>query len=117
MGLPTMNEELVNAIVGAQRLDANGQPSIDTLKQHNTTAWLYAEQICDLPGIQALDPYITSHGDIYRAQVLGFFDGGGPVSRIEVLIDATQLPPRIVSHRDLNELGRCYSRVQLLPIR
>ena len=117
MGLPTMNEELVNAIVGAQRLDANGQPSIDTLKQHNTTAWLYAEQICDLPGIQALDPYITSHGDIYRAQVLGFFDGGGPVSRIEVLIDATQLPPRIVSHRDLNELGRGYSRVQLLPIR
>lgn len=117
LGLPTMTEEIVSAIVGAQRLDANGQPSIDTLKQHNTTAWLYAEQICDLPGIQALDPYITSHGDIYRAQVLGFFDGGGPVSRIEAMIDATQLPPRIVSQRDLNELGRGYSRLQLLPTR
>lgn len=117
LGLPTMTEEIVNAIVGAQRLDSNGQPSLDTLKQHNTTAWLYAESICDLPGIQALEPYITSHGDIYRAQVLGFFDGGGPVSRIEALIDATQIPPRIISQRDLNELGRGYSRLQLLPTR
>ena len=63
-----------------------------------------------------LDPYITSHGDVYRVQVLGFFDGGGPVSRIEAMIDSTQLPPRIIAQRDLNELGRGYSRTQLLQI-
>ena len=116
LGLPTMTEEIVNAIVAAQRLDSNGQPSLDTIRQHTTAAWLYAEGIVDLPGMMNLDPYITSHGDVYRVQVLGFFDGGGPVSRIEAMIDSTQLPPRIIAQRDLNELGRGYSRTQLLQI-
>ena len=114
LGLPTMTEEIVNNIVAAQRLDSNGQPSLDTIRQHTTTAWLYAEGLVDLPGMISLDPFITSQGDVYRAQVLGFFDGGGPVARIEAMIDSTQLPPRIIAQRDLNELGRGYSRSQLL---
>ena len=65
---------------------------------------------------EVLDPYITAHGDVYRVQVLGFSDGGGPVSRLEALIDATKLPPRIISQRDLNELGRGYTRSQLLQV-
>lgn len=116
LGLPTMTEEIVNGIIAAQRLDANGQPSLETIKQHNTTAWLFAEGLVDLPGMQALDPYITAHGDIYRVQVLGFREGGGPVARLEAMIDGTQLPPRIISQRDLNELGRGYSRLQLYPV-
>ena len=116
LGLPTMTEDLVNQIVAAQHLDANGQPSIDTLKQHNTTAWLYAENVIDKAGMISLDPYITAHGDVYRVQVLGFFDGGGPVARLEAIIDSTQLPTRVISQRDLNELGRGYSRSQLLQI-
>ena len=116
LGLPTMTEEIINAIVAAQRLDSNGQPSLDTIRQHTTAAWLYAEGIVDIPGMMNLDPYITSHGDVYRVQVLGFFDGGGPVSRIEAMIDSTQLPPRVIAQRDLNELGRGYSRSHLLQI-
>lgn len=116
LGIPTMTEDLVNQIVAAQHLDGNGQPSIETLKQHNTTAWLYAENLIDKAGMISLDPYITAHGDVYRLQVLGFFDGGGPVARLEAMIDSTQLPPRIISQRDLNELGRGYSRAQLLQV-
>ena len=116
LGLPTMTEEIVNNIIAAQRLDSNGQPSLDTIRQHNSTAWLYSENLVDLPGMITLDPYITAHGDVYRVQVLGFFDGGGPVSRLEALIDATKLPPRIISQRDLNELGRGYTRSQLLQV-
>ena len=116
LGLPTMTEDLVNQIVAAQQLDSNGQPSIDVLKQHNTTAWLYAENVIDKAGMISLEPYITSHGDVYRVQVLGFFDRGGPVARVEAMIDGTQLPPRVISQRDLNELGRGYSRSQLLPV-
>lgn len=116
LGLPTMTEEIVNGIIAAQRLDANGQPSLETIKQHNTTAWLFAEGLVDLPGMQSLDPYITSHGDIYRVQVLGFSERGGPVARLEAMIDSTQLPPRIIYQRDLNELGRGYSRMQLYPV-
>jgi DNA uptake protein ComE-like DNA-binding protein len=116
LGLPTMTEDLVNQIVAAQHLDSSGQPSIDTLKQHNTTAWLFAENVIDKAGMISLDPYITAHGDVYRVQVLGFFDGGGPVARLEAMIDSTQLPPRVIAQRDLNELGRGYSRSQLLQI-
>jgi DNA uptake protein ComE-like DNA-binding protein len=116
MGIPTMTEEIANAIVAAQRLDSNGQPSLDTIRQHTNTAWLNAEGLVDAAGMVNLDPYITSHGDVYRVQVLGFFDGGGPVSRIEAMIDSTQLPPRVIAQRDLNELGRGYSRAQLLQI-
>ena len=116
LGLPSMTEEIANAIIAAQRLDSNGQPSLETIRQHTTTAWLYAESLVDLPGMVNLDPYITSHGDVYRVQVLGFFDGGGPVTRIEATIDSTELPPRVVAQRDLTELGRGYSRQQLLPI-
>ena len=111
-----MTEEIATAIIAAQRLDSNGQPSLETIRQHTTTAWLYAESLVDLPGMVNLDPYITSHGDVYRVQVLGFFDGGGPVTRIEATIDSTELPPRVVAQRDLTELGRGYSRQQLLPI-
>jgi DNA uptake protein ComE-like DNA-binding protein len=116
LGLPTMTEDLVNQIVAAQHLDANGQPSIETLKQHNTTAWLFAESIIDKAGMISLDPYITAHGDVYRVQVLGFYDGGGPVSRIEAMVDGTKLPPRVTAQRDLNELGRGYTRAQLLQV-
>ena len=117
IGLPTMTEEIVNAIIAAQQLDANGQPSLDKLSQHTTSHWLYTENLVDLPGMIALDPYITSSGHVYRVQVLGFYDVGGPVTRLEAMIDATKLPPRIIAQRDLNELGRGYSRTQLLPIR
>ena len=117
LGIPSMTENIVNGIIAAQQLDSGGQPSMDAIQQHSTTAWLFAQGLVDLPGMINLDPYITSHGDIYKVQSLGFFDGGGPVSRVEAVIDSTQLPPRVILHRDLNELGRGYSRVQLLPVR
>ncbi|WP_397570155.1 hypothetical protein [Schlesneria sp. T3-172] len=116
LGLPSMTEEIANAIIAAQRLDSNGQPSLETIRQHSNTSWLYTENLVDLPGMINLDPYITATGDVFRVQVLGFFDGGGPVSRIEATIDSSQLPPRIISQRDLDELGRGYSRAQLLPV-
>ena len=117
LGIPTMTEQIADSIIAAQQLDSNGVPSVDAIKQHSSSAWLYASNIVDLPGMQLLEPYITAHGDVYRVQVLGFFDGGGPVSRLEAMIDGTQLPPRIIAQRDLNELGRGYSRLQLLPTR
>ena len=117
LGLPTMTAQIADAIVAAQQLDSNGQPSMDKIQQHATTAWLVTENLVDLAGMISLDPFITTRGDIYRVQVLGFFDGGGPVSRLEAMIDGTQVPPRVISQRDLNELGRGYSRQQMLPYR
>ena len=115
LGIPNMTEEFVNRIIDAQHLDSNGQPSLEMIKQHATTGWLFVEGIVDLPTMVSIDPYLTGRGDVYRVQVLGFFDGGGPVARVEAIIDGTMLPPRITSFRDLNELGHGYSRRQMLP--
>jgi uncharacterized membrane protein YgcG len=116
MGVPGLTEDLVEKIIQAQKLDSNGQPSPEVIQQHNTTGWLYFEGLVDMPTMQALDPYFTARGDVYRAQVFGFFDGGGPVTRLEAMVDGTQKPPRIIFQRDLNDLGHGYSRTQMLPI-
>ena len=117
MGVPGLTEDMVNQIIEAQKLDATGQPSVEVMQAHNTTGWLYFESLVpDIPTMIALDPWFTARGDVYKAQVFGFFDGGGPVTRLEAMVDGTQKPPRIIFQRDLNDLGHGYSRTQLLPI-
>ena len=117
MGVPGLTEDMVNQIIEAQKLDAIGQPSVEVMQAHNTTGWLYFESLVpDIPTMIALDPWFTARGDVYKAQVFGFFDGGGPVTRLEAMVDGTQKPPRIIFQRDLNDLGHGYSRAQLLPI-
>ena len=53
-------------------------------------------------------------GDVFRAQVVGHFDEGGPVCRLEVILDATVQPPKLLQIRDLTDLGRGFSHAQLL---
>lgn len=116
IGLPNMTETIVEAILAAQPVDADGQPVSDVIEARSTTGWLFTDGIVDIWTMRALDPFITAHGDVYRAQILGFFDGGGPVSRIEVIVDGTEIPPRVVFHRDLDALGRGYTREQFFPL-
>ena len=54
-------------------------------------------------------PYVTTRGDVFRAQVVGYFDGGGVSARAEVVIDATIPLPRILFWRDISHLGRGYA--------
>lgn len=109
IGLPGMTEDIATKIVAAQSRGADGEPLPDTDGKRSTTAWLYAERIVDLPALRKLDPYLTGRGDVFRLQVMGHFDGGGPVSRVEAIIDATQNPPQPIFFRDLTDLGRGYS--------
>ena len=43
---------------------------------------------------------------VYRMQVLGFFDKGGPTARVEAVVDTNLGRPRIVYFRDVSELGK-----------
>ncbi len=79
----------------------------DSARRHPT--WLLGDGLVDTEEMKALLPYLTGGGDVYRAQVVGFFDDRGPVSRAEVVIDATSVPPRQVYYKDLRLLGRGYS--------
>jgi len=113
VGLPGMNERIANAIVMGKNIGPNGEPVTDILNSHATSAWLIAEGIADLPSMRQLDRYITGRGDVFRLQSVGFFDAGGPATRLEAVLDATESPPKMLSFRDLTELGAGYSRAQL----
>jgi type II secretory pathway component PulK len=75
--------------------------------------WLLSEWVVDLPRMKELLPFMTCGGDVYRAQVVGYFDTPGPTARAEVVIDATQQPARQLYWKDLRILGRGYAREAL----
>ncbi len=114
-GIPGMTEELLDGIMASQPVDSNGMPNTSLLAQRKNIAWLYAEGIADLATLRTLDPYLTCQGSVFRAQILGFTDGGGPINRSEVIVDATVNPPQVIYRRDLTSLGRGYPRSMIAP--
>ncbi|MFQ5735212.1 MAG: hypothetical protein ACE5KM_25040, partial [Planctomycetaceae bacterium] len=91
--------QLAKTIVDAKMIDTSGAPLTSTIVSPANSLFV--------------EGYLTTRGDVFRAQVVGFFDKGGPVSRVEVLIDATQRPPRVIFQRDLTNLGRGFTAQQL----
>lgn len=74
-----------------------------------TTAWLLTDANLPVATIKKLDPYITSQSQVFRLQSVGYFDQGGPVARVEAVIDINQGRPRIIYYRDLSELGKGFN--------
>jgi type II secretory pathway component PulK len=103
-GIPGMTPELVDKILSQRSVDT---ASADPARRYET--WLLAEGVVTLPEMKVLMPFITGAGNVYRAQVVGYFQGGQAASRAEVVFDATSPLPRVVLWRDLTHLGRGYS--------
>ena len=78
-----------------------------------TPAWLMTEANFPLAKLKALEPYITARSQVYRFQSIGYFQGGGPVARIEAIIDGNNGKPRIIYERDLSSLGPGFDLSQL----
>lgn len=111
--IPDVTEEIADGVIDSSVVDPDGNPLPDLVESHATPGWLYTEGIVDLPTMRKLEPYLTTRGDIFRVQVIGYFDQGGPFTRVEAIIDGTEAPAKIRSLRDLTNLGRGYSNVQL----
>jgi DNA uptake protein ComE-like DNA-binding protein len=88
--------------------------SIDlTNPTYQTTAWLYTLAQITPAKLQAIEPYITARSQVYRLQSIGYFEKGGPMARIEAVVDSNfgsagtgvASNPRVVYYRDLTELG------------
>lgn len=71
-----------------------------------TTAWLMTQANFSASKCQALENYITARTQVYRVQSLGYSASGGPVSRLEAVIDTNMGRPRVLYWRDLSELGK-----------
>jgi type II secretory pathway component PulK len=101
--IPGIDDTLAGRIVAAR-----GAPDSPDIVDRHSIAWLFTEGLVDLPQLKALLPYVTTGGDVYRAQVIGYFDDKGPATREEVVIDATSSPARQVYWKDLKMLGAGY---------
>jgi hypothetical protein len=67
--------------------------------------WLLAEGIVKLDAMKQLAARITTQGAIYRGQVVGYFESGKPVARLEVVIDQSNDRQALISWTDLSTRG------------
>jgi len=101
--LPGLEETDVQAIIDNRRQPGSAEAA-DPVFQ--SLAWLRTEANLPVSKLQTLERYITARTQTYRVQSLGYFDQGGPVARVEAVIDTNGGQPRIIYFRDLTELGR-----------
>lgn len=113
LGIPGIDEPLADVIIAAQPWHAAGTPVDSKVNPRTTTAWLLIEGHVDVAKMRQLDRYIAARGDVYRGQIIGYFDAGETVTRLEAVIDATYDVPRVVSLQDLTSLGPGVTRQQL----
>lgn len=103
--IPGMTPDMVDQIIARRQqdpIDAQSDPLLAC------EAWPLLDGMVTLEEMKQMQPYVTTGGCIYQAQIVGYFDEGGPTVRTEVIIDATNLPARIVSWRDMSYLGPGY---------
>ncbi|MEZ6126033.1 MAG: type II secretion system protein GspK [Planctomycetaceae bacterium] len=112
---PAMTEVAADSIISARPAADLESASSGILARRNTAAWILAEGIVDLETLRQLGPYITVGGDVYRFQALGHFEEGGPTTRLEAEVDASEYPPAVRFVRDLTSLGRGYRTDTFLP--
>lgn len=103
-GVPGLSSEAIDRIVQERFTD----PTQDTSNYTRHETWLVKNLIVTLEEMKQLQPFITGNGDVYRAQIIGYYEGGKASSRAEVVIDSTTVTPRIRLWRDLSHLGRGY---------
>jgi DNA uptake protein ComE-like DNA-binding protein len=103
LGIPGMTTDVADQIIGSRVPDLI---EADPYKRYET--WILSDGIVTLDEMKQMMPYVCARGSIFSAQIIGYFDGGGPSARIEIVLDATKKPPSVVFWRDMTNLGRGY---------
>ncbi|MEX2174379.1 MAG: hypothetical protein WD872_08455, partial [Pirellulaceae bacterium] len=104
LGIPGMQPDVVDQIITRRDIEVT---SDNPNRRHET--WLLQEGVVTLEEMKLMMPFITGGGDVYRCQVVGYFQGGQAASRAEVVFDATYTLPRLLFWRDISHLGRGYA--------
>lgn len=103
-GIPGMSSDIVDQILSRRQVEPSAN---NPGRQHET--WLLAEGVCTMQEMRTLMPFVNGGGDVYRAQVVGYYQGGQAASRGEVVFDASTANPRVLFWRDVSHLGRGYA--------
>ncbi len=101
--VPGMTEDIADQIIANRTED----PLLDS-EDHRYETWPLSEGFVSLKTMKALQSFVTAGGCVYRAQILGTFAGGGPVARLEVLLDAGKPPTRLLFWKDRSRLPNSF---------
>ncbi len=110
--IPWLTEDQVDLIIDRREYELDEPDTVDILRQHPT--WIWAEgapalNVVDLGTMQNALPYICTGGDVFRAEIIGFFPDGIGTSRAEAVIDTIAAQPRLLFWRDKSHLPSGYS--------
>ena len=106
-GIPGMTPEIVQTIIEKREFELNDPDGSDMNRRYET--WLLVEGIVDLVTMDSIYPFVCTGGDVYRAEIVGYFDDSVGSSRAEVILDHTVPVPRILFWRDKSHLQTGYS--------
>ncbi|MGL4944409.1 MAG: hypothetical protein ACRC46_14600 [Thermoguttaceae bacterium] len=101
--IPFFTEDQVREIV-ARRGDVGA--TREQTRRHSV--WLLSQGIVDEPTMRKLWDFVTCGGDVYSAQVVGFFDSAQASSWAEVVVDGTVKPPRVVFEKEMSGVRHAY---------
>ena len=98
LGLPGLVDADVDALIGARDGTIPGTP------EFTSGAWMVTTGNLTPTKFKAIEKFVTGASMTYRVQSIGYLANGGPVARVEAVIDTNLGAPRIVYFRDLGDL-------------
>ena len=99
MSIPGMTSDIADQII-SNRVPDPTSASASSRPDQTCPAWPLIEGIVPLATMKTMLPYVNAGGSVYRAQIIGQFDKESPVDRLEVILDSTQHPTRVLFWKD-----------------
>ena len=106
-GIPGMDTELIDSILQVREYELDDPDFLDLNRNYET--WLLTEFLVDVNTMKTLMPFICVGGDVYQAEVIGYFGDGVGTSRAEAIIDTTVDVPNLIFWRDKTHLQGTFS--------
>ena len=109
LAIPGLDEETVDLIIQRRGTDfeLDDPDGADLNRRYET--WLMVEGLLSANAMKPLMKYVCAGGDVYRAEIVGYFADGIGTSRAEAVIDTTAPLPRVLFWRDKSHLPAGYS--------
>lgn len=109
LGVPAMTIEIADQIIERRASPFGSVSSSGTGASRDTIAWLFVENIVDLPTFLKLQPWITVGGDCYHAQIVAFRDPFSPTFRCTVTLDGSVPHVAVRNFRRWDAWGKGFS--------
>lgn len=103
--IPEMTQSLADQIIASR--DPVADP-INGEQRHPT--WLLAEGLITIDEAVPIMWTLTTGGDVFSGQVVGYFDAGTARARATIVLDRSGESTRLIDWRDLSPLGPGFSR-------